>query len=111
MPVWEYYARNAEEGQRFARGMGNLSAIVAQEVVQVYDPAPFTRIVDVGGSQGALLRTLLSKAPGPRGVIFDLPEIIEEHGRSSRRAGWGTASSSSRETFSRACRMAAISIC
>jgi hypothetical protein len=77
MPVWEYYAKNADEGQCFARAMGNLSAIVGSEIVQVYDASPFKRIVDVGGSQGALLRGLLGTAPDARGILFDLPEIIE----------------------------------
>jgi hypothetical protein len=76
-PVWEYYAKNAEEGQTFARGMGNLSAMVAQDVARLYDASPFNTIVDVGGSQGVLLRGLLAQNPKARGIIFDLPEVIE----------------------------------
>ncbi|HEX8170877.1 MAG TPA: methyltransferase [Thermoanaerobaculia bacterium] len=76
MPVWEYYAQHPEEALSFARGMGNLSALVAEDVVRLYDPSPFRRIVDVGGSQGVLLRALLSRAPQARGVLFDLAEIV-----------------------------------
>ncbi|HKO54778.1 MAG TPA: methyltransferase [Thermoanaerobaculia bacterium] len=78
VPAWEYYAKNQEEGLAFARGMGNLSAIVAEDVARLYDASPFRRIVDVGGSQGVLLRALLRGAgPGARGVLFDLPAVID----------------------------------
>ena len=78
MPVWEYYAKNQEEGLSFARGMGNLSAIVSQDVTRVYDASRFERIVDVGGSQGVLLSSLLAANPNARGVLFDLPEVIRD---------------------------------
>ena len=76
MPPWEYYAKNPEEGLSFARGMGNLSAIVAQDVTRVYDASGFKKIVDVGGSQGVLLASLLATNPDATGVLFDLPEVI-----------------------------------
>lgn len=77
MPPWEYYAKNPEEGLSFARGMGNLSAIVSRDVMRVYDRNGFARIVDVGGSQGVLLRSLLEANPNAKGVLFDLPEVIK----------------------------------
>jgi hypothetical protein len=76
-PVWDYYKANPEEGLSFARGMGNLSALVAMDVTRLYDPSGFGRIVDVGGSQGVLLRALLERAPQARGVLFDLPEVVD----------------------------------
>jgi len=76
VPVWSYYAQHAEEGLAFARGMGNLSAMVSHDVARVYDASRFRRIVDVGGSQGILLRALLAQAPDARGVLFDLPEVV-----------------------------------
>ena len=76
MPAWEYYAKNPEEALSFARGMGNLSALVAQDVARLYDASPFKTIVDVGGSQGVLLRGLLAQNPSARGIVFDLPEVI-----------------------------------
>ena len=74
--VWDYYKQNPEEGLSFARGMGNLSALVAVDVARIYDPSPYKRIIDVGGSQGVLLRALLAKAPDARGVLYDLPEVV-----------------------------------
>ncbi len=78
MPVWEYYAKNHEEGASFARGMGNLSAIVSQDVTRVFNASHFERIVDVGGSQGVLLSSLLAHNNKARGVLFDRADVIEE---------------------------------
>lgn len=77
MNPWEYYAKNPEEGQCFARGMGNLSAVASRDVAAVYNVGEAKRIVDVGGSEGVLLRGLLHGAPHARGVLFDRPEIID----------------------------------
>jgi hypothetical protein len=77
MDPWTYYAKNAEEGQFFARGMSNLSAMVSQDVARVYAPRSETRrIVDVGGSEGVLLRGLLERAPNARGVLFDRADVV-----------------------------------
>jgi hypothetical protein len=77
MEIWDYYAKNPEEGTQFARAMGNVSAMVSADVVRLYDVTPFRKIVDVGGSQGALLRAMLRASPGSSGVLFDLPNVIE----------------------------------
>jgi hypothetical protein len=74
---WDYYAANVEEGRCFARGMSNLSAIASADVARVYDPGDARRIVDVGGSEGVLLRGILARAPHARGVLFDRPDVIE----------------------------------
>jgi hypothetical protein len=75
--AWEYYAQNIDEGHCFARAMGNLSTIVSEDVARVYDAGDVKRIVDVGGSEGMLLRGLLARVPGAKGVLFDRPEIVE----------------------------------
>jgi len=77
LDAWDYYAQNADEGRCFARGMSNLSAIVAEDVVRVYDPGDVRRVVDVGGSEGVLLRGILGRAPNARGVLFDRDDVIE----------------------------------
>lgn len=74
---WEYYATNSEEGRCFARAMSNLSALAADDVARVYDPGDARVIVDVGGSEGVLLRGLLARAGNARGVLFDRADVIE----------------------------------
>src|SRR6185436_9185077 len=45
MDPWDYYAKNVDEGRCFARGMSNLSAMAAMEVIAAYDFSTFQRIV------------------------------------------------------------------
>lgn len=78
MGMWDYYQKNPEEDAIFARAMGNLSTRIATEVTACYDATRFARIVDIGGSQGALLAGLLETAPQATGVLFDRPEVIDE---------------------------------
>ena len=87
MSLWEYYRHNPEERAAFASAMGDISAVVAEEVVAHYDVSRFERIVDVGGSQGILLARLLEANPRARGVLFDLPELVSEADRHLRRRG------------------------
>ncbi|HEU4889198.1 MAG TPA: methyltransferase [Thermoanaerobaculia bacterium] len=74
--LWTYYAENGEEAQSFARGMSNVSAIAAQEVASVVRPNGARLIIDVGGSEGILLRGLLERMPDAHGVIFDRADVI-----------------------------------
>jgi hypothetical protein len=76
MNTWEYYAANPDEAAWFARGMGNLSAMVSQDVARLYDASDRKTIVDVGGSQGVLLASLMRQSDAARGVLFDRPEVI-----------------------------------
>jgi hypothetical protein len=38
---------------------------------------PFAAVADIGGSGGDLLLAVLEQYPGTRGILFDLPEVVE----------------------------------
>lgn len=78
MELWEYYAEHEQESIHFSRTMGYLSQAAALDVVANYDASQVTHIVDVGGSHGMLLTKLLQAAPTAQGVLFDLPNVIEQ---------------------------------
>jgi hypothetical protein len=76
--VWEYLEQHRDEGATFARAMGNLSTLEAEQISAHYDASRFEVVVDVGGSHGVLLGRLLGAAPRVRGVLFDKPKVIVE---------------------------------
>ena len=82
--AWAYYGQHDDERMTFARGMSNLSALVSMDVARVYEPRGAKVIVDVGGSEGVLLRGLLDRAPGARGVLFDRADVVENVKASDR---------------------------
>ena len=48
----------------------------AQVILDHCDLASVETIVDVGGGRGELLATVLAHAPGVRGVLADLPDVL-----------------------------------
>jgi hypothetical protein len=77
MEIFEWYGQNPEEAEFFNAAMGNLSALTASELVRVYDCTMTRTIVDVGGAHGVLLAAVLHANPHARGILFDLPHVIE----------------------------------
>jgi hypothetical protein len=79
MPPWEYLntPAGADAGAVFNDAMTALSAQFAPAAAQAYDFSEIGTLVDVGGGHGLLLRTILAKHPSMRGVLFDLPQVVE----------------------------------
>ncbi len=78
-PVWEYLKDHPEEGADFDTAMHEHSRVERAAIVKAYDFAGTGRIVDVGGGDGTLLVTVLQACPGERGVLFDLPHVVERN--------------------------------
>lgn len=75
--LFEYMQRDREFAATFNRAMTEGSARVAEEIVAAYDFSRFGTIVDVGGGQGLLLSAILQAAPAARGILVDLPHVVE----------------------------------
>lgn len=80
MDPWEYYAKNPEEGRLFSEAMSGLSASEVHALLASYSFRDAKKIVDVGGAHGAALAAILRSEPSARGVLFDLPDVIESAG-------------------------------
>jgi len=78
MSIFEYLPSHPEEAVNFNNAMTDLSSGDGPAVVASYDFSVFERIVEVGGGTGALLAAILESAPNLRGVLFDLPYVIEQ---------------------------------
>lgn len=74
---FEFLLGDAEARECFNRAMTAVSNVNSEAIVAAYDFGGFSRIVDVGGGHGRLLAAVLGAQPGARGVLFDLPEVIE----------------------------------
>lgn len=74
---FEYLGDEPEFGQIFNDAMTGMSGAAIGPVVDAYDFTPYRTIVDVAGGHGRLLAAILASAPDARGVLYDLPEVIE----------------------------------
>ena len=46
-------------------------------ILDAYDFSRFRSIADIGGGRGHLLQAVLGRAPEARGVLFDLPHVVD----------------------------------
>jgi hypothetical protein len=74
----EYFAAHPEEAAIFNAAMVSKSRTVLPAVAAAYDFAPFATIADVGGGRGHLLKLILERTPGARGILFERPHVIAD---------------------------------
>jgi hypothetical protein len=75
--LFEYLAAHAESARRFDEGMTGASGVVNEAIVEAYQWSQFGTLVDVAGGVGSTLAAILRANPGLRGLLFDLPHVIE----------------------------------
>ena len=78
MPMWEFFAANPENARIFYDAMANLTTWVNEATLSSYDFSPFSKTVDVAGGHGSFIIGILKANPMMRGVLFDLPHVIEK---------------------------------
>jgi len=76
MPLFEYIAARPELASHFSEAMVGFHGQEPPAVADAYDFSGFQRVADVGGASGNMLAAILSRYPGPRGVLFDLPHVV-----------------------------------
>ena len=81
----DFLPAHPEKAKQFSDAMTASSAFSDEAVCSDFDWSRFTKIVDAGGSNGSFLEKALRRYPGIQGVLFDLPNVIEE-----ARAEWFT---------------------
>jgi hypothetical protein len=74
---WSWLAAHPEERAAFDRAMGQGWENRLERLESVAWRGDET-VVDVGGGNGSLLRALLERRPGLRGVVLDLPETVRD---------------------------------
>jgi len=75
--IWSYYKKESKEGLLFSEAMKEFTNLASSAIVNSsYDWTGVHTVVDVGGSQGALLVHVLKKLPEVKGILFDLPETV-----------------------------------
>jgi SAM-dependent methyltransferase len=75
-----YVEKNAEFAGVFNRAMVEKYRGVIPSILKAYDFSGFGTVVDVGGGYGRLLIEILRSNPNVRGILFDLPKVIEGAG-------------------------------
>ena len=75
--VFDYFQDNPEQYEIFNRAMTEMSASTAPVVVEAYDFTGIEKLADIAGGHGLLLAQILKANPNMRGILFDLPSVIQ----------------------------------
>jgi hypothetical protein len=76
MGRFEHLRANPEAARIFDAMMANFPDGRHAAVAGAYDFSGARLICDVGGGNGAMLRHVLARSPGPRGLVFDLADVV-----------------------------------
>jgi hypothetical protein len=76
--VWAYLAQHSEANAIFNAAMVAIAQTQIAGVLAAYDFSAFEVIGDIGGGRGHLLSAVLERVPTARGVLFDLPHVLED---------------------------------
>ncbi len=80
MKIYDYLSEHPEESNLFDRSMTNLSEIAIEPILSSVDFSKYPVIADIGGGEGLLLSSILYKHKNSRGILFDLPEGLNNSG-------------------------------
>jgi hypothetical protein len=75
--TWTWFGEHRGPARMFDELMDTITLADAEAIVGSFDFAPYRTIVDVAGGRGVLLAEILRRNPGARGLLFNLPEVIE----------------------------------
>lgn len=89
MPAFEWLSKHPAALETFARAMTSFTRQIGVAVAEAYDFGKIHTLVDVGGSHGTLMSAILKSNPTMRGVIFDLPAVVEGAKAPLGQAGLG----------------------
>jgi len=77
MPLFAFLDTDPEARRVFDRAMTSQHVDSTPAIAASYDFSTSSTVVDVGGGHGGLLRTILRQHPDLRGILFDLPAVVE----------------------------------
>ncbi len=76
----QYLNEHSQDAGIFNQVMVERTTPIARAVAAAYDFDSIKKIIDVGGGFGILIRTILKNNPQLKGVLFDLPQVINRVG-------------------------------
>jgi hypothetical protein len=78
MGLFQYLQNNPGMAQFFSETMVGFHGREPPAVAEAYDFAGIGSLVDVGGASGNMLGHVLSRHPGLKGVLYDLPHVVAD---------------------------------
>lgn len=74
---WDYLAASDERAASFDAAMTDLSSMEIDALLAAYGLDGATAVADIGGGRGALLAAILATHPTTRGMLIELPAVVD----------------------------------
>jgi len=76
-PIFNWLSEHPEEAKIFDAAMTGFHGPETQAMIEAYDYSGINTLVDIGGGNGTVLIEVLKKHTALKGVLYDLPGVIE----------------------------------
>jgi ubiquinone/menaquinone biosynthesis C-methylase UbiE len=76
-PIFEFLSEHPDKGRTFDAAMTSIHGRETPAVVEAYDFTGIDTLADVGGGNGTKLMAILNRYPTMRGLLYDLPQVVE----------------------------------
>lgn len=86
-PIFDYLSETPDKARIFDEAMTGIHGRETGAVLAAYDFSGVQVLADIGGGNGSNLVSILQKHPTMKGILFDLPHVIERARERVERAG------------------------
>jgi hypothetical protein len=86
-PIFEYLGENPEEAKVFDAAMTSIHGRETPAMLDAYDLSGVGVLADVGGGNGSNLVGVLGRYPAMKGILFDLPHVVDRASANLKQAG------------------------
>jgi hypothetical protein len=76
-PFFDYLGGHPDKARIFDAAMVGVHGRESTAILHAYDFSVFGVVADIGGGNGSQLTEILKKHNGMKGILFDLPQVIE----------------------------------
>ena len=77
-PAFEAIFSDPELSSDFNNAMSCFSRMIAPALLEAYDFSSIGTLMDIAGGHGAVLCEVLSRYPNMKGILFDMPNVVQE---------------------------------
>jgi hypothetical protein len=85
--VFDYLGQHPDKAQVFDDAMTGIHGRETAPMLEAYDFSRFEVVADVGGGNGGVISAVLSRHSQLRGILYDLPHVIDRAGQNLIDAG------------------------
>ena len=85
--IFTHLENSPEKNELYNKAMTATIGLLIDAVTSAYSFKGIDTLADIGGGEGTFLFKLMQKTPGIKGILFDLPHVVETAGNIAKEYG------------------------